>query len=71
MKAVIQPLAWGLAMASMLALASGVALDVVVDNALVRGNQDGSGVHPALATDVDQGWTIDTASLERDRIPGR
>lgn len=33
MKAVIQPLAWGLAMASMLALASGVALDAVVDTA--------------------------------------
>ncbi|MCG6539878.1 hypothetical protein MCB86_07280 [Pseudomonas sp. KSR10] len=30
MKAVIQPLVWGLAMASMLALASGVALDLVV-----------------------------------------
>lgn len=30
MKAIIQPLVWGLAMASMLALASGVALDLVV-----------------------------------------
>lgn len=30
MKAVIQPLAWGLALASILALASGVALDMVV-----------------------------------------
>lgn len=30
MKAILQPLIWGLAMASMLALASGVALDVVI-----------------------------------------
>lgn len=33
MKAIIQPLVWGLAMASVLALASGVALDVVIDSA--------------------------------------
>ncbi|MCQ4314990.1 hypothetical protein [Stutzerimonas zhaodongensis] len=32
MKAFIQPMAWGLVMASMLALASGVALDMVVDS---------------------------------------
>lgn len=33
MKAVIQPLAWGLALAAMLALASGVALDMAVHDA--------------------------------------
>ena len=33
MKTVIQPLAWGLALASILALASGVALDVVISTA--------------------------------------
>lgn len=32
MKALIQPVFWGLALVSMLALASGVALDVVVES---------------------------------------
>lgn len=31
MNAVIQPMLWGLALVSMLAIASGVALDVVVE----------------------------------------
>jgi|InoplaM3AM_1038557.scaffolds.fasta_scaffold33247_1 hypothetical protein len=39
MKAIIQPLIWGLAMASMLALASGVALDVVIDGQSTKGVQ--------------------------------
>lgn len=33
MKALIQPLAWGLALASILSLASGVALDMAVSGA--------------------------------------
>ncbi len=34
MKAVIQPLAWGLALATILALASGVALDMAVHSTM-------------------------------------
>ncbi|MBU0812789.1 MULTISPECIES: hypothetical protein [Stutzerimonas] len=71
MKAVIQPLAWGLAMASMLALASGVALDVVIDTAQATGSHNELGTRPALPADIDQRWTTDTASLQRDRKPLR
>lgn len=64
MKAVIQPLAWGLAMASMLALASGVALDVVVDTAQATSTHDGHGTHAAMPTDAEQQWATDTALRE-------
>ncbi|HCJ28562.1 MAG TPA: DnrO protein [Pseudomonas sp.] len=65
MKAVIQPLAWGLAMASMLALASGVALDLVVDTAqaaVIHHDHDG---HTAVASAVsDRQWPTDAALRE-------
>lgn len=40
MNAVIQPMLWGIAMATMLALASGVALDVVVESTQVAAMLD-------------------------------
>ncbi|MCQ4285865.1 DnrO protein [Pseudomonas stutzeri] len=63
MKAVIQPLAWGVAMASMLALASGVALDLVVDSAQAAAphNHDHDR-HLAAAPSInDQKWPTDAA----------
>ena len=64
MKAVIQPLAWGLAMASMLALASGVALDVVVDTAQATVTHDGHGAHAAPPAGGEQQWATDAALRE-------
>jgi hypothetical protein len=61
MKAVIQPLAWGLAMASMLALASGVALDVVVDTTQAAVMHEGHGTHATPSAGSDQQWTTDAA----------
>ncbi|WP_019340388.1 hypothetical protein [Stutzerimonas stutzeri] len=64
MKAIIQPLAWGLAMASMLALASGVALDVVVDTAQATVLHDGHGAHAAPPVGGEQQWATDAALRE-------
>lgn len=63
MKAVIQPLAWGVAMASMLALASGVALDLVVDSAqAATPHNHGHDGHSAAAPSInDQQWPTDAA----------
>lgn len=63
MKAVIQPLTWGLAMASMLALASGVALDMVVDSAqaAVPNHHDHDGHLAAVPSSNDQQWPTDAA----------
>ena len=63
MKAVIQPLAWGLAMASMLALASGVALDMVVDTAQAAApHHHAHDGHAAAAPATgDQQWATDAA----------
>lgn len=63
MKAVIQPLAWGVAMASMLALASGVALDLVVDSAqaAVSHHHDHDGHSAAVPSSNDQQWPTDAA----------
>ncbi len=58
MKAVIQPFAWGVAMASMLALASGVALDVVVDSTQAAVMHEG---HATRAPAGDQQWPTDAA----------
>lgn len=65
MKAVIQPLAWGLAMASMLALASGVALDLVVGPTQAAVSQHDHGEHkPALPATGGQQWATDEALRE-------
>lgn len=61
MKAVIQPMAWGLAMASMLALASGVALDVVVGSTQAAVMHDDHATHAAPPTVDDQQWPTDAA----------
>ncbi len=52
MKAVIQPLAWGLAMATILALASGVALDMAINTtqAAVIHHDHGQSAAPAAAS---------------------
>jgi hypothetical protein len=64
MKAVIQPLAWGLAMASMLALASGVALDLVVDPAQATIQRDHDGHTAAVPVASGQRWATDAALRE-------
>jgi len=64
MKAVIQPLAWGLAMASMLALASGLALDLVVDTAQATVTHEGHGAHAASPVGGEQQWATDAALRE-------
>lgn len=62
MKAVIQPLAWGIAMASMLALASGVALDLVVGTTQAAVIQHEHHGHATSALVVEgQQWATDAA----------
>jgi len=66
MKAVIQPLAWGLTLVSMLALASGVALDVVVDTAQVASHRQTHGLQAPTPDSSELNWaTADATRLER------
>lgn len=64
MKAVIQPLAWGIAMASMLALASGVALDMVVGSTQAAALHQDHGTHAAPPAVAGQPWATDAALRE-------
>ena len=65
MKAVIQPLAWGLALASILALASGVALDVVISTAQATPNHHEHASHAAAApAATDEQWPTDAPLRE-------
>ncbi|MBA1261330.1 DnrO protein [Stutzerimonas stutzeri] len=64
MKAVIQPLAWGLALASILALASGVALDVVISTAhATQSHHDHASPAAAPAATGEQ-WATDAPLRE-------
>ena len=64
MKVVIQPLVWGIAMASMLALASGVALDMVVGTTQAAALHEGHGAHAAPPAVASQQWATDAALRE-------
>ena len=65
MKAVIQPLAWGLALASILALASGVALDVVVSPAQAKSSHHHHASHAAaVPAATGEQWPTDAPLRE-------
>lgn len=65
MKAVIQPLAWGLALASILALASGVALDMVVSTAQAEpGHHDHASHAAAAPAATGEQWPTDAPLRE-------
>jgi len=65
MKAVIQPLAWGLALASILALASGVALDMVISTVHAAQSHHDHASHSAVApVATGEQWATDAPLRE-------
>lgn len=64
MKQVIQPLAWGIAMASVLALASSFALNVVVPTAHAAGDDHAHHAHQAAAPAEAGQWATDEGLRE-------
>ncbi len=64
MKAVIQPLAWGLALASILALASGVALDMVISTAQAEPSHHDHANHATAPAATDEQWPTDAPLRE-------
>ncbi|MCQ4242169.1 DnrO protein [Stutzerimonas stutzeri] len=65
MKAVIQPLAWGLALASILAMASGVALDMVISTAhAAQSHHDHAGHSAEAPVTTGEQWQTDAPLRE-------
>ena len=64
MKAAIQPLAWGLALASILALASGVALDVVSTAHAAQSHQDHASHSADAPAASGERWATDAPLRE-------
>jgi len=64
MKQYLQPVAWGVAMASIVALASNFALSMVISTAQAATTHDHNHHATAVAADVGQRWATDEALRE-------